>query len=171
MAPFLYHRQEDLTYLGELAEKLKHQLRKLPVTTPQWGICHGDLHKQNFLIDEQKRLTIMDWDCVGYGWRAYDVAVLRWSIGPAVGPEGIGHPKTSEVYDAYLQGYHSLRSLGDVELQAIPYFVAVRAIWVVGEEIRQAIEHAWGTGWINDRYFDNFIKTLKGWMSEHCPDV
>ncbi len=133
----------------------------------RYGLCHGDLHKMNLLIDDQQRVTVIDWDCVGYGWRAYDVAVLRWSIGPAVGPAGIGKTKTEQVYAAYLDGYQSVRLLSPTEVAAIPYFVAVRIIWVAGQEIGQALERGWGTRWINDAYFDDWIDVLKRWIAEY----
>ena len=107
MALFLAHHPEVCTYLTELAARLKAKLEELalPRTPPAFGICHGDLHKQNILLDEQGQLTLMDWDCVGYCWRAYDLAILRWSIGPLVGPEGLGEPRTTRLYEAYLHGY------------------------------------------------------------------
>ena len=105
----------------------------------------------------------------GYCWGPYDVSVLRWSIGPASGPAGIGQSKIETVYRAYLEGYRSERALSPAELAAIPYFVAVRIIWVDGEEIRQALDRAWGMRWINDACSDSWIGTLKRWIAEHCP--
>jgi Ser/Thr protein kinase RdoA (MazF antagonist) len=168
VTPFLEHRTEDISYLQDLAEKLKRQIAGLPTTLPEYGLCHGDLRKRNFLIDDQQQLTIMDWDCVGYGWRAYDVVVLRWSIGPAMGPAGLGEHKTEQVYAAYLQGYATIRILSAAELAVIPYFVAARVIWVAGQEIGQQQDRAWGTSWINDAYFDGWIASLKHWVAEHC---
>lgn len=39
-----------------------------------WGIIHGDVQGLNFHFDDADRITFLDFDLCGYGWRAYDVA-------------------------------------------------------------------------------------------------
>lgn len=166
--PFLKARPDDWHYLCEVATYLRTEAPALPNRSPAYGLCHGDLHKANLLMVPDGQLTIIDWDCMGYGWRAYDVAVLRWSIGPAVGPEGIGEPRLSQVWHSYLENYERLRPLSDVEHASIPYFVAMRHIRVLGWEIGNCLAGRWGLGILTDGYWDDRILRLRGWMEEHC---
>ncbi|MDQ3701713.1 MAG: phosphotransferase, partial [Chloroflexota bacterium] len=91
------HRQGEVSAVRSLARHLRKTLEALPATAPQFGLCHGDLHKRNVLFDERNEPIILDWDCAGYGWRAYDVAVLLWSTAL----QGLG----TALWDAYLAGY------------------------------------------------------------------
>jgi Ser/Thr protein kinase RdoA (MazF antagonist) len=166
--PFFTSRRGDWAYLCEVASFLQKAIGSLSVTSPAYGLCHGDLHKANLLLNSSGELTIIDWDCLGYGWRAYDVAVLRWSIGPAVGPEGIGEPRLSQVWDAYLRSYESLRPLSDTERMSIPYLVAMRHIRVLGWEITNFVTGRWGIGSLNEDFLDDRLVKLRTWMKEGC---
>src|SRR5205823_1581831 len=74
--PRLRHRPDDWQYIRLLAEKVeKEVLAAHPDLT--WGICHGDFHGGNASFREDGSVTVYDFDCAGFGWRAYDVAVFR----------------------------------------------------------------------------------------------
>jgi Ser/Thr protein kinase RdoA (MazF antagonist) len=79
--PFLEHRPEDWAYLQALADRLRKRLDRFQREQPDFGFCHGDFHGWNAHIDEEDTLTFFDFDCCGPGWRAYDIAVFRWSGG------------------------------------------------------------------------------------------
>jgi Ser/Thr protein kinase RdoA (MazF antagonist) len=53
----------------------------LPTSAPEFGICHGDVVFANLRRDDRGRFTLFDFDCSGYGWRSYDVAISLWSQG------------------------------------------------------------------------------------------
>jgi Ser/Thr protein kinase RdoA (MazF antagonist) len=168
LQPVLVTRPADWRFLGQIAEQLRSVLAALPTTLPVYGLCHGDLHKMNVLIDPTGQLTIIDWDCLGYGWRAYDLAVLRWSIGPAMGGEGIGEPRLSQVWAAYLQSYQGSRPLTTQEQAALPYFVALRQIRVLGWDVQRALDGRLGAWLLTDHYFEHQISELRNWMEAHC---
>ena len=168
LQPMLTDRSADWVFLCELAARLKQKLTHLSTAAPVYGLCHGDLHKSNVLMNEEGGLTIIDWDCLGYGWRAYELAVLRWSIGPAVGPEGIGTDETTVVWNGYLRGYQALRPLTAEEQAALPYFVAVRQIRVWGWDIQRALDGRIGTWFLTENYFDHWIGAMKSWVATEC---
>lgn len=107
-------------------------------------------------------------DCLGYGWRAYELAVLRWSIGPAIGGEGIGEPRLSQVWAAYLDAYQAKRPLTTQETAAFPYFVALRQIRVLGWDVQRALDGRLGTWLLTDSYFERQIGELRHWLETHC---
>lgn len=168
LQPVLATRPADWYFLGQVAEHLRAVLALLPATPPVYGLCHGDLHKMNVLIDPTGELTIIDWDCLGYGWRAYELAVLRWSIGPAMGGEGIGEPRLSQVWAAYLQSYQAHRPLTAQEQAALPYFVALRQVRVLGWDVQRALDGRLGTWLLTDHYFERQIGELRSWVEAHC---
>jgi Ser/Thr protein kinase RdoA (MazF antagonist) len=67
---------EDLAYLEGIAGRVRDRLGALPRTLPAYGLCHGDLHPGNVRFDTEGEPTLFDFDCCGYGWRAYDLAVF-----------------------------------------------------------------------------------------------
>jgi hypothetical protein len=50
----------------------------------------------------------------------------------------------------------------------IPYFVAIRHIWIRGGAIAQAIHRGWGTREFDANYFNELMSTLEGWVNGHC---
>ena len=78
IGPMLSYRREDWGYLQYLADKIRHQLSELPSDALEQGFCHGDFHGGNAHIADDGTITFFDFDCCGWGWRAYDIAVFRW---------------------------------------------------------------------------------------------
>lgn len=156
ITPLLAHRPHDVVYLHELALHLRDELEQLPQTPPLYGLCHGDLHKTNVLCDREGQLTIIDFDCCGYGWRAYDLAVLFWSTRHL--------PQAAAVRAAFLGGYMEHRSLSAQEIASIPHFVAAQHICITAVEIEQAARGVWGSEPITDAYFDERLRFLRTWM-------
>lgn len=120
-------------------------------------------------ISQLNAPAILDWDGTGYGWRAYDLAVLLWSTAL----QGLG----TALWDAYIAGYQEPqepygypegRPLTEAELAAVPHFVAARHIWVMGVEMGHVLDGTWGVGRIDDRWLDCHLSTLSRWARERC---
>jgi Ser/Thr protein kinase RdoA (MazF antagonist) len=159
--PMLAHRPEDCNYLQTLTETLRRQVMQLPLSSLEQGFCHGDLHWGNAHVqDGTHTITLFDFDCCGVGWRAYDIAVFRWATR--------SRKKEQEQWPAFLQGYRDERDIHEREIHAIPYFVALRHVWLLGlhAECRQDL----GMGWMNDAYFDEAITFLREWEAEHLDE-
>lgn len=156
ITPLLAHRPHDVAYLKDLTQHLRDQLNRLPQTPPMYGLCHGDLHKTNVLCNQNNQLTIIDFDCCGYGWRAYDLAVFFWSTRYL--------PQAAPVRTAFLGGYTEQRALTPQELASIPHFVAAQHICITAVEIEQAARGVWGSEPITDAYLDERLGFLRTWM-------
>lgn len=155
--PLLAHRPEDWAYVQALADGLRTRVLRIPSGSLDQGFCHGDLHGSNAHIAKHHTLTVFDFDCCGVGWRAYDIAVFRW----AARLRG----KEQERWPSFLRGYGEERSLSDMDIQATPYFVAIRQLWLLG--LHAANGQDWGFGWMHDRYFDRALKFLHEWEAEY----
>jgi Ser/Thr protein kinase RdoA (MazF antagonist) len=78
IGPFLAHRPDDWAYVRQFAESLRQKLLRLPAGQLEQGFCHGYLQGCHARVAEDSTLTFFDFDCGGYGYRAYDLAVFLW---------------------------------------------------------------------------------------------
>lgn len=155
--PYLKHRPLDYEFLFDAAEKLcKYVEKNFNYEKPYYGYCHGDIHSGNVFFEGDKP-EIFDFDCMGYGWRAYDICVFIWN-------EAFNDEKyvEGESFKSLLDGYNSVRKLTEIELRAINVFVALRELWMIGLHA-EIMERNAGCSWYNDGYFDCQIKIFKLW--------
>lgn len=122
--PLIRGRAEDWKYLQALAGRLRNWLEELPDGHLEIGFCHGDLHGGNAHFDEQAGVTFFDFDCSGDGWRAYELAVFRWSARL--------RGKEKEYWPLFLSGYQEVKSIGNRDIEATVNFIAVRHFWLLG---------------------------------------
>jgi len=156
----LAHRQENWEYLQALTDKLRLWVTELAPSGLGRGFCHGDLHWGNVHQDDHM-LTLFDFDCCGIGWRAYDLAVFRWAARL--------RKKEAEQWPAFLGGYQEERQLQEADIQSIPYFVALRHVWLMGLHVGSRQD--FGTAWLNDAYFDEAFNFLREWEAEHLGEL
>lgn len=157
IAPFLLHRPDEWAYLQRFAADLRQRIVQLPASDLEQGFCHGDLQSEHANVDADGTLTFFDFDCGGYGYRAYDLAVFRW-CSRLTGQEAVW-------WEPYLRGYRTMRPLCELDAQAIPLFVGARYIWHMGVHTQNAYD--WGCGWLNDEYFDKKLNNLRSVESDY----
>jgi Ser/Thr protein kinase RdoA (MazF antagonist) len=157
IGPVLSYRTDDWAYLQALADKIRNRLAELPSDALEQGFCHGDFNGGNAHIAGDGTVTFFDFDCCGWGWRAYDFAVFRW-LARINGQE-------QERWQPFLRGYSEEKKLNEIDLQAIPLFIAIRNIWILGLHIGNG--HDWGFGWLNDKHFDLVIQFMHDWEAEY----
>jgi Ser/Thr protein kinase RdoA (MazF antagonist) len=148
------HRADDVAYVEELAAGLRARIEGAPGL--ELGFCHGDLHAQNACASDGV-VTLYDFDFCGWGFRAYDVAVFPWAFALTDTP-----PERIEALGrAFLTEYLRHRPLSEADVDAIPAFVAIRQILLIGLHVSLGDRAGWG--WINDVYFDHQLKVLRDW--------
>ncbi|QSF46422.1 phosphotransferase [Paenibacillus tianjinensis] len=157
--PALAHRPEDLDFLDSLSNLLTNRINDIS-SELEWGVSHGDLHGGNVHFHENS-LTQFDFDCGGFGWRSYDVSVFLWAKVRGREKEHFNN----ELWDVFLQSYQKHKGLSESDLKAIPLFVAIREIWLMGLHTGNA--EVWGGGWQNDHYFDTNLQFLRNWCEFH----
>ena len=154
LAATIAHRPEDVAYVNGLGDRLRQRIQGMAGL--EMGFCHGDLHGGN-AGETKGTFTFYDFDCCGWGYRAYDLAVFPWAF--AVRRETPERIKA--MGRAFLKGYARRRALGPADVDAIAAFVAIRQIWLMGLHIGLGDRFSWG--WINDKYFDGQLKVLRDW--------
>ncbi|WDL95969.1 phosphotransferase enzyme family protein [Alicyclobacillus sp. ALC3] len=140
----------DIAYVQAFACAIRDQLSQCDLNV---GFCHGDVHDWNAHWNGNE-LTFFDFDCCGPGYRAYDLAVFLWNLKTNYKGE------EAQNWASFIDGYRTVRTLTDSELQSIPWFVAARRIWLAGVYLSN--EDVWGTGIINEGFFRAFVDQLKG---------
>jgi Ser/Thr protein kinase RdoA (MazF antagonist) len=120
--------------------------------------CHGDCHGANARIAtvgcHAGQAVFFDFDDGGFGYLAYDLAVHLWaqvSFGRSRQP----------MWHAFRQGYESVRRLSPADEAAIPIFVAIRHLWLVGSWA--AHQPYWGTEAMWPDWFAREVKFLLAW--------
>ena len=143
------HLQPDQvdTFNG-ITAKLEKMIRERKL---EYGFCHGDFHNFNMHLKKQQ-LEVFDFDCCGFGYRAYDIAVFWWNLK--------NNYRTVEkaCWNAFLNGYLSQRNMSEEDISSLPYFISVRRIWLLGTMLKN--EDVWGRNWINSTNFSQFLKDL-----------
>jgi Ser/Thr protein kinase RdoA (MazF antagonist) len=154
---FLEHRPGDWDYLVSLAARLRERIERLPADGLEWGVCHGDFHDGN-AHSTGDAMTFFDFENCGMGWRSYDLAVFRWAA------KLMG--KDDTIWTSFLRGYTDRRKLNEIDLRAVPLFVAARHIYLMGLQTAGALDAWWGHAWLDDRYFDRALTFLREWEAE-----
>lgn len=120
-----------------------------------WTHCHGDCHGFNARITEAGTAAFFDFDDGGPGFLAYDLSVFLWA------KVSFGR-KLHAMWDAFVDGYRTIRPIAAMDYEAAHVFVIVRHIWVMGEYASRARE--WGSepvSWITRE-----LEFLRSWEDE-----
>jgi Ser/Thr protein kinase RdoA (MazF antagonist) len=149
--PFLTHRPADWNFLQQFAETLRQRILAMPADMLEQGYCHGDLQGYHANVAPDGTLTFFDFDCGGFCYRAYDLAVFLWCcrLEDAVAAR----------WAPFLESYLENRSIPERDVQAEPLFVCARYLWHMGVHTQNSPD--WGIDFLSDRYFDNHLKDLR----------
>lgn len=157
LKPYLKNRKEDIDFLENAAKELHDYVKSnFKYEKPYFGFCHGDIHKGNVFFEGEKP-TIFDFDCMGNGFRIYDICTYAWN-------ESFDN-KTyleSDEWLAFIRGYNTVRQLTELELSSISAFIALRELWLLGIN-SDVMDRNAGCCWFNDEYLNQQIDIFKFW--------
>jgi len=126
------------TKLVDLTERLSAAVAERDGLS--WTRCHGDCHGYNAVIAEQGPRTgqavFFDFDDGGPGYLAYDLAVFLWCC------VSFGR-KWYASWHAFIEGYRTIREIPPADFAAVPFFVPIRHMWLMGEYASRT--HEWGS--------------------------
>ncbi len=150
----------DRQFVAESSNQIWNNLKShIPCTAPYYGYCHGDMHSGNVYFNNSIP-QIFDFDCMGYGYRAYDLCVYLWDETSA-NEDFIN----SEEWRNYLKGYNEVRVLSNAEVNAIPAFAALRQLWFIGLIIDATnINNSWDG--LNESFFKEQLNIYIFWYNK-----
>ena len=124
-----------------------------------WTHCHGDCHGFNARITEAGEAAFFDFDDGGPGYLAYDLSVFLWA------KMSFGR-KLHAMWEAFVEGYRTVRPISPTDFEAAHVFVIIRHIWVMGEHASRARE--WGSEPVN--WIARELEFLRSWEAERLAD-
>ena len=124
--PFWEHRSLTAAERGlllDVRDRMHEKLSRLSRDPSVYSLIHADMHPGNILIAGD-RLTVIDFDDAGFGWHAYDIAVVLtyWQ----------SRPNAAEIERAFLDGYRAKRPVPDEALASIQMFRLIRWMASIG---------------------------------------
>lgn len=122
------NNSNELHYLRHFALQLVEKIGLLGPTASR-SLIHGDLTGGNASMEANGDFIFFDFDCCGYGWIAYDLAVFLWSA--------ILNGKEETLWAQFSDGYRSEAELNDSDLALVPLLAAARNFWIMGYSISQ----------------------------------
>jgi Ser/Thr protein kinase RdoA (MazF antagonist) len=112
---------------GLILEHYRHLLehfKSLPIDPANYGLIHQDAHPGNFFLDEDKQITLFDFDDCVYSWYANDLAIVLFY--------NIMYPKDADDIRKFLvpffAGYRQENKLDPTWLAEFPNFLKLREI-------------------------------------------
>lgn len=159
--PFMEHRPKDFELIRSIGEDVKAKITSLlSRQTPEFGICHGDLHG-DIRIDKNHRPTILDFDSFGYGWRAIDLGILT-TCSHWMGTDEKSQDSRRSRLDAVLSGYQRERRLNRGEMDALWLAPPVYHIFLMGLVLEHTV-HREGSHWADDNFINWHMKWFRHW--------
>ncbi len=113
-------RPDDIAFYRQAIPAVADALDRLDRDSLPWGPTHGDIHPHNALIDDEDRLTIMDFESCGEDFLAQDLVSLVWA--------GRKNSFPDAAIAAFHDGYDSLRPRSAEERRAEPLFLAAKEL-------------------------------------------
>lgn len=159
--------QQDFADIGEYLQNLSTGIGNLTSVA-----CHGDCHGGNTFISYdaigERVASFFDFDDAGPGFLAYDLAVFLWQsllIKASSTLDETSHNKWTN----FVRGYRQNTQIPTDDFKAIPYFVALRHIWFIGEYAGRLPE--WGTQAIPNPWLRKQVTLIREWASMVTPEA
>lgn len=152
----------DYSFVEELSKRIKVFLSQNK-NQLNYGLCHGDFYTGN-IHEQNGKLTMIDFDFCGYGWRSYDIAMFIGGF--SWGFNKIAIEKRQRRLDSFLKGYMVNRNISNFDIeQSYKIFIPFRRIFNMGWLYDQLL-YVWGNKYriIN---FNNDLKLLKEWVDHY----
>lgn len=146
---FLYDRPDDARDYAALAPRLVERLRALQYEDVPLGVGHRDFHPSNVHVDDNGRITLLDFDAAGEEFLMQDVKNFVWGnlfygFAPAYG-------------EAFERGYHAVRPFTAAEVRHGELFLMAKAFRLIAGMAHSSV--AVGRGTLRFRSLD--------WLGEY----
>ncbi len=123
-------KRNELKVLNNIAFNIAKKIQNIETSHDiSRAILHGDLTGGNATIDSKGNFIFYDFDCSGYGWAAYDLAVFLWSA--------ITCGKETSSWKAFIEGYCSIDDIDEAEFELTPLLASARNFWIMAYSINQ----------------------------------
>lgn len=120
LKPAFSEDPESYTWLQGIVQQATKKLSQPETLNFAKGYCHFDFLPKNVHF-EQDTVTLFDFDFMGYGWLVNDIMSFWQHLMLEVFTARMTQQTADEAYQTFLKGYREYRSLGEQELDMVPY--------------------------------------------------
>lgn len=145
---------EEGAYLNDVAQRLGVVLNQLPREKPDFGLCHADLVMSNIRMTTEGTITLFDFGNTLQTWRSFELALVYGSMRNRDQEDG------GILWQAFLDGYRSIRSLPEALDVQIPLMMVLRMIGFLGGNCASLILRR-GVESIESGFIENGMKRFR----------
>lgn len=156
LRPYLQHRLKDFDFLHKTANNLWSAAESLlSKYNDVMGFCHGDVQPNNYFFQGEYPV-LFDFDCMGYGYFAYDLGVLLANL---TFHDNDIYQKS--LWRSVIEGYQSVRRLNDVKEKAIYIFAALHLLRILSYHAKCREGNQGAVYYMTDYHLDTFLGAYK----------
>ncbi|WP_312768652.1 phosphotransferase [Epilithonimonas sp.] len=145
---------DEMKYLKEIGNKISRNFGKNTLSENQKGIVHLDIWYDNLSVNNEKKITIFDFDNCGNGSLILDIGYFCKQLFFIESDKQIYESKV----ESFLNGYRKKRNLSDNELNLIPDAGASIFAFYLGV---QAQRFDWSNIFFTENYLKMFVGRIK----------
>lgn len=112
----------DDSYARKAITRLTDELHQLVMSEENYGLIHFDFEPDNLIWNKDKP-GMIDFDDCAWNWFVADIA---YAVEDMIGTQGNNVDLQTESFLRFMQGYRSVRSVAQTELERIPLFLRLR---------------------------------------------
>ncbi|WP_246369894.1 GNAT family N-acetyltransferase [Saccharibacillus deserti] len=115
----------EAPFLRRYAQGLETAAAEAAANGLDFGLCHGDMHGNNNALRQADRFAHFDFEFAAPGWRAWDLAQVK-------NRKRQSAERIEPLWQAFLEGYRSIRPFAEADEAAVGTFMLVRRFWTMG---------------------------------------
>ncbi|MCM3742567.1 phosphotransferase [Sporosarcina luteola] len=127
---FLKYIPEEESAIREIAQDVLSAIQGLPKNRSNYGLLHGDLWLENVLVDEDSKLSLVDFQDCEKNFYIYDLAVPIYS---AIEYSFVGGGNIVDygrnITKAIIDGYQEQHDLPAEILKLLPLFIKLKEVF------------------------------------------
>lgn len=127
---FLSYIPEEERAIRMIAEKVLTSIKNLPTTYADYGLLHGDLWLENIVVDQDCKMTMIDFQDCEQHFYIFDLAVPIYSAMEysfAGGGDIVEYGK--KITKAIIEGYEEENDLSAEMVEKLPLFIKLKEIF------------------------------------------
>ncbi|QHT68468.1 phosphotransferase [Rhodocytophaga rosea] len=152
---------EEMKFIQASAEVLHAVFEASAAPDIRRGIVHLDVWYDNMSITDAGKITLFDFDNCGNGWLVLDIGYFCMQL-------FYTQPDKKEYeckLQSFLDGYRTITSIPEEEIQLIPY--AGLAIWIYYLGVQAERFDNFSNIFFTENYVKMYIGKVKEWVNYH----
>ena len=119
--PYFKTDPESYAWLKQSAEEVANRISKTDTSAFSSGYCQFDFLPKNFHFDESDKVTLFDFDFLGYGWLVNDIMSFWIHLNLDVFFNRITPEAGKQNFETFVSAYRTQRVVTEDELGLIPW--------------------------------------------------